>query len=828
MHEPSRTLLQRIVVAAATTALVVGGGLTAAPASASASAPANPGTARPATGATASSNARGTTVPGGLAEAIKRDLGIGVGEFNDRGELAVVAGELRKNVQNAKLEASFAMDGTKIVVDIGATDRAAVTHQLKALTRGTGIDLEISTAGTVAASSKGPQSVDELFKAYAASVDAETLSRLQSVMKTADGFAIRTGGGARNERARAIAGTLPVEDTLSPEQFAVQYPNVSILEVEGPATVSAHNDVLGGMGYGSELGPEVYSVCSTGFNGFNGEGARAVLSAGHCTRDGQTSKVAMAEHSAPDAFEGFGAALGSFGFSQFGGPGNTELKVGGTQVLGNIGTDISVLDKINPALKLQPLVTNWKGADERDSGTKVTGVANAIIGTSICKSGRTTGWTCGTVDEVGFFVVGGFKNSATDLRGIRGFGMANPNFSKAYEGDSGGSVIAGGNAVGLTSAISREGGGRAYFADINYALKQAKGYSIKLFLNTPKFTAPAKRAVVKTGATLSGTVASPPSGSTVRVVAGGKQIATAKVSKGTFSFKAPKEPGMFSFTLQTTKGFSKSGITKGSVNLVLRAPKITTPTSGKSSAKPVTKISGTGFPRATVKLSGAVSGKAVVDEHGNWSRSAAKLGYGQHRITARQSIGPHISGQTASTFKVTVSAPRFNSPEPGTTSTKAPSSISGTGIPGAQLKLSGAVAKTLTIAKNGQWSVKATKPWGYGSRSIEAVQKVGAHTSASTRMRFKVIPASASITSPAAGTEFASGKPPARIAGRGITGALVEVTLGKATLHTTVVKGSWQVRIPGTLKAGTHTATAVQTLGKTRSAAAIVKFSLAQ
>ncbi len=241
----------------------------------------------------------------------------------------------------------------------------------------------------------------------------------------------------------------------------------------------------------------------------------------------------------------------------------------------------------------------------------------------------------------------------------------------------------------------------------------------------------------------------------------------------------------------------------------------------------MTKISGTGFPGATVKLSGAVKGKAKVGKDGKWSKKTGALGYGGHKITATQSKGSKVSRAASVSFKVAVRAPVITAPARGKASTKAPRAISGTGIPGARLKLSGAVTKSLTIGGKGKWSVKLKRTWAYGSYGIKATQKVGKHTSAIARTSFKVIPSAPSIASPTAGRKFANGKAPSTISGRGISGATVKVTVGKAKVSATVVKGTWKARIPGTLKAGSHTVTAVRSSRRPASAPIKVKFSVA-
>ena len=57
--------------------------------------------------------------------------------------------------------------------------------------------------------------------------------------------------------------------------------------------------------------------------------------------------------------------MGTFGASQFGGPGNTPATApagwdGDNSKLNNIGTDVSVIDGIAPDLNQLPFVTDWK------------------------------------------------------------------------------------------------------------------------------------------------------------------------------------------------------------------------------------------------------------------------------------------------------------------------------------------------------------------------------------------------------------------------------------------------------------------------------------
>jgi LPXTG-motif cell wall-anchored protein len=817
MHDSTRALLKRGSVVAATAAMLLGSSFTALPAMAASSDAAEPTateTSAP-TGADAPPDPGHAPLPGGLKEAVERDLGITVEEFYKNGELNAVVDSLAKELKQSSLEADFEISENKINVTVAASSLQAVTKKLAELTAGTGVELGIEAAPATAAPSvpasdrapessdtdpdasepqvtespkseaapepkaprveaKGlPSNVDTLLVAYLNSVEPAAASGLQSVMKNMDGsFVIRTGGAAhveQREAASARSGEIlqPTEinsQKLTPEEFAGQYTKVTIEAAEGPASPAAANDVLGGMAYGAlvgEVGNERLALCSVGFSGFNPKGAPAAISAGHCAQDGDVSAVRIIEQAAPNIPIALGADLGTFGFSQFGGPGNSPVTgwyaAETIDDLGNIGTDISVIDKINGNLDLEALVTDWKGVDERDSGTKVTGVASAVLGANICKSGRTTGWTCGKVDEVGVFVVGGPKGE-DDIRAVRGFGIENhfkmvpdpfnpgaqiEDFEKADRGDSGGSVLAGGTAVGITSAVSTSEGGRAYFTDVKDALKHAKGYTIELSLKAPTVTSPSKGADVAAGATISGTAPGAPSGSSVVVRSGGKKIATVKVASGKFSFKAPAVLGTFDFTLQTVNGYSTSVATAGSVNILVGTPVIKTPANGKS-------------------------------------------------FTEVQSV------------------------------------VSGTGVPGATIKLTGALTTDVLVGSNGRWNVELEDGLSYGPHSITAVQTLRDVTSSSVKSGFKVVPVAPSIDSLTEGQEFASGKAPKTLSGFGINGSTIRVSIGDARLTAVVANGAWTVLVPENLHAGDHNVSAVQVIDEVASAATSITFRIAE
>ncbi len=105
----------------------------------------------------------------------------------------------------------------------------------------------------------------------------------------------------------------------------------------------------------------------------------------------------------------------------------------------------------------QPWVNNYAGGT-----VTVAGSQDAAIGSSICRSGRTTGWRCGTLEA---------RNATVNYQqgAVTGMGRTS---ACAEPGDSGGSFIAGNQAQGVTSGGSGNcsSGGTTYFQPVNEIL----------------------------------------------------------------------------------------------------------------------------------------------------------------------------------------------------------------------------------------------------------------------------------------------------------------------------------------------------------------------
>ncbi|GHH69191.1 S1 family peptidase [Promicromonospora soli] len=196
-------------------------------------------------------------------------------------------------------------------------------------------------------------------------------------------------------------------------QAGIPASSVSLVEVaEMPRTFI---NVIGGNAY--YIGG---SRCSVGFSATGG-----FVTAGHCGDVGNATT----------------SPSGTFRTSSF--PGNDYAYV-------NVGTDDTPVGSVN----------NYSGGT-----VGVAGSTAAAVGATVCRSGSTTGWHCGTIQAL--------NASVTYAEGTVS-GLIRTNVC-AEPGDSGGSLLAGTQAQGMTSGGSGNcsSGGTTYFQPVGEALSAA-------------------------------------------------------------------------------------------------------------------------------------------------------------------------------------------------------------------------------------------------------------------------------------------------------------------------------------------------------------------
>ncbi|OKA09890.1 carbohydrate-binding protein [Amycolatopsis regifaucium] len=141
----------------------------------------------------------------------------------------------------------------------------------------------------------------------------------------------------------------------------------------------------------------------------------------------------------------------------------------------------------------RPLVNRYPGT------VPVAGSQEAAIGASVCRSGSTTGWHCGTIQQ---------KNASVNYPQGTVSGLTRTN-ACAEPGDSGGSWLAGDQAQGVTSGGSGNcsSGGTFYFQPISEILSV---YSLRLL--TSGSNPPSSTTTTPTTTPTSPTTSNPPGG----------------------------------------------------------------------------------------------------------------------------------------------------------------------------------------------------------------------------------------------------------------------------------------------------------------------------
>jgi hypothetical protein len=237
---------------------------------------------------------------------------------------------------------------------------------------------------------------------------------------------------------------------------------------------------------------------------------------------------------------------------------------------GNVGTDIAVVESLRADLDPLPAASTWGDVSQPEPDVKIIGTAEPVAGMPVCRSGRTSAWSCGTVDAVGIFVVPG-RGYAADPNDLRAFSGFLSYGVQSSGGDSGGPYVSGNYAVGTHAAgdtPDEEGNVVENFAvgaTLADSLAVLPGYQLELFLNRPAVSSPAPGGTFEPGQDITGTVPAAPAtavaaGSNVRITMQGQDAFDVPVNAdGTWSFPAPEGKETLRFTAETVNGFSASG-----------------------------------------------------------------------------------------------------------------------------------------------------------------------------------------------------------------------------------------------------------------------------
>ncbi|MCQ4120995.1 S1 family peptidase [Rhodococcus tibetensis] len=345
-----------------------------------------------------------------LVDAIQRDLALSPDQYLEHAELGQKLAEFAKI---ARIQFPDAFAGTWL-------DDAG--NAVVGVAEGTD-----KVAAVAAAETAGFQVKDV----------AQSESSLQAQLKTLDGW-LDTQPPAVADLVRGVtidivnnglvlraddAGGLQLPDFLqgarvvqSPATAAPQ-PSTDLAPI---AEVMPADAMLGGDAYGS-LGGGIGLRCSLGFNGTDNSGGPVNITAGHCDPN-------LAAAGTVDASEAFALA-----------PGGTGPRVGTFAKTSLDNHDYAIIRAdAGAAHRFENNGVRVPGA----APLAITGTADPVVGAPVCKSGLTTGYTCGVVKAVGQTVSVGERTLADS-------------FSTsicALQGDSGGTIVTGTQALGISSA----------------------------------------------------------------------------------------------------------------------------------------------------------------------------------------------------------------------------------------------------------------------------------------------------------------------------------------------------------------------------------------
>jgi hypothetical protein len=242
-----------------------------------------------------------------------------------------------------------------------------------------------------------------------------TAEQLNAVQGELNRLAVTSSAGkVRSWYVDPVSGTVVVSvprgvhDSITDRFLSRAMANgerVTLRQVSGTVRTTADDFSLRG---GVQVTKNTGYMCSLGFNARTRKGNRIFLTAGHCT-------------SGKPSFSRNGYVLGNTSTSSF--PGHD---------FGSVGV-IEGWDQ-------QGYVEGWGNGN-----VAVKGIADATVGSTLCKSGKSTGWTCGRI--VARNVTVNYGNN----RVVRGLFQ---HTACVESGDSGGANMTGNYAQGITSGAA--------------------------------------------------------------------------------------------------------------------------------------------------------------------------------------------------------------------------------------------------------------------------------------------------------------------------------------------------------------------------------------
>ncbi|WP_446223477.1 S1 family peptidase [Nocardia sp. IBHARD005] len=350
-------------------------------------------------------------LPAQLIEAVTRDLKISPDEYLRRAEVAQ---------QVAAFSTTAQRQFPQVFAGSWLSDQG---NAVVALSQGPGADQAREAAQSVGFEVRNVAKSESTLRGEKTAFENWLAAAPPEISALVRGVVVDTVNNSIAVRVQQAG--LPLPSFIDPSRVIVTAPPVAGERIELSATPVAgdgNGALAGGDGYASVIGRSSLR-CSLGFNGTDRSGNVVNISAGHCNPDieaaGSGNAAAVYEVNGDRA----GAQLGTFQKSVLGEQDYSIIRVND-----------------NARARFENNLVRVPG----NAPIAVDGVAVPVVGAPVCKSGARTGFSCGVINGIDQTVQVGERQLTQSF-------SAN---ICALPGDSGGAIVTGRLALGISSASS--------------------------------------------------------------------------------------------------------------------------------------------------------------------------------------------------------------------------------------------------------------------------------------------------------------------------------------------------------------------------------------
>ncbi|WP_062991414.1 S1 family peptidase [Nocardia anaemiae] len=384
-------------------------------------------------------------LPPGLIAAVESDLGISAHEYLARAESARRLAEFAPQARAAypDIFAGIRMNDDRPIVSFTEGERAADARSA-AEKAGFTVETVANSEHTLDARriaferwlSEQPSTVVESIVGYGIDVVTNSFA-----VRLADDVQLPTDVGP----IQSVTAVLP---EARPEDSAVGIQAIAGIEADG--------DIIGGQPFGMKVDGKAHR-CSFGFNATDARGETLNITAGHC--DPNNLVEPSTKTTEPQRVYEFkngqlGTEIGEFAVSQFAPKDYAIVRIN-EKFAPRFRNNLVSTQKMDAPAQAPDVNTPASSTGQsRAAGAdvlRIDGTTEPVVGAAVCKTGFTSGYSCGTV------LVAGQRGL---LRGVPGHGDQPVKIENMFyaalcgqRGDSGGPIVAGTKALGLSSAI---------------------------------------------------------------------------------------------------------------------------------------------------------------------------------------------------------------------------------------------------------------------------------------------------------------------------------------------------------------------------------------